>query len=223
MRAGSSRYWYGVAAYVVTLLSIQPFLGFGVDMIKERWGEATLDGVGYAGGALGAILVVWILSITWTRQSAAQRLSMSAGLLAYAVGVVLVRYPQERLHFLEYGLLAGLLYAGLLGDRPRRPPGAGRDGTAGGNGPRLRVLRGRLGAEGWAPALGAAGLGTGVGLVDELLQILWPRRYFDWVDVGLNVVAVALGLVIAVPAANAWLRERNGSTADGDPGSSAPC
>ena len=61
------------------------------------------------------------------------------------------------------------------------------------------------------PVAGALVAGSLIGLADELLQILWPRRYFDWADVGMNVVAVGLGLLVAIPAWRAVNRPGGGS------------
>jgi hypothetical protein len=49
--------------------------------------------------------------------------------------------------------------------------------------------------------------GSSIGFLDELLQIIWPRRYFDWADVGMNVVAVGLGLLVAIPTWSALNRD----------------
>jgi hypothetical protein len=57
------------------------------------------------------------------------------------------------------------------------------------------------------PALLAFVLGSLIGYADELLQILWPRRYFDWADVGMNIAAVGLRLLVAVPARRATGRD----------------
>ncbi|MCH2279365.1 MAG: VanZ family protein [Vicinamibacterales bacterium] len=58
---------------------------------------------------------------------------------------------------------------------------------------------------GWASGVFLAG--SSIGLLDELLQIIWPRRYFDWADVGMNVVAVGLGLLVAIPTWSALNRD----------------
>jgi len=97
---------------------------------------------------------------------------------------LLTQYPEERLHFIEYGVLAVLLYC---------------------------AWRQQLGA-GWA-YLGAAVTGVLLGAGDEGVQYLtkyipalvralgctWSnpdmfRRYFGWSDVRLNVLGVLYGL-----------------------------
>lgn len=183
---GGKRYWLGVAAYVVALLTIQSAMGYGIDLFKELWGETALDVVAYlfvGAGALGTAGIGWKV---WSRCSAAERAWIGVALVIYAAGTLSARYPQERLHYLGYGLLAALLYAGLA----HRADDAGpRSGPA------------------WlVPALLALLVGSLIGYGDELLQILWPRRYFDWADVAMNVVAVGLGLLVAIPVWNGWRR-----------------
>ena len=203
--AGSPRFWGATAAYVVLLFAVQPFLGFGIDAFKERWGEPALDVTAgvivTAGAAAAAVLVARI----WRRARARQRVAMAVGGLLYGLGVTVARYPQERLHYLEYGVLAALLYVGLAARAraegpPWRPAAAGpagvaRAGPGGRSGPATLPRRATV----WAFAIG-----VGLGTLDELLQIPWARRYFDWADVLLNVLAVGLGLLVAVPAWNAW-------------------
>ncbi|MGD8327902.1 MAG: VanZ family protein [Acidobacteriota bacterium] len=172
------RYWTWVALYVVVLLSIQSAMGYGIDLFKELWGEVALSVVAYIIAALGAAGAVWIGWRAWARCTVGERIWIVVALLAYGAGTLTARYPQERLHYLGYGLLAGLLYVGFARDR--------------------------------MPLAWAAALLTGwaIGYADELLQILWPRRYFDWADVTMNVVAVALGLSLAIPLWRATERGR---------------
>lgn len=179
---------------MVVLLSVQPFLGFGVDLFKEHWGESALDLTAYAVVAVGAVGMILLAGRLWRRATWGERLWLGIGVLAYGIAALSTRIPQERLHYLGYGLLAGLLYVGLL----RRSGGRWTRAGAG---------------------LTALLLGSGLGLLDEVLQIFWPRRYFDWRDVGTNVLSVGTGLMVAVPACGAWLRK--GRTDVTRPGRSA--
>lgn len=70
--------------------------------------------------------------------------------------------PEEKIHFIQYGVLAGLLVA-ALGERP----------------PWLRVPAALL-------LTALAGLG------DEAIQRYLPNRIFDWKDVQINAAAGAL-------------------------------
>lgn len=181
--AGSRHYRGWVAAYVVVLLLAQSVMGFGIDKFKELWGERALEVVAYTIVAAGAIGVIWIGGRVWARCTGPERVWMVLALAAYGVGTMTARYPQERLHYLGYGVLAGLLYVGSAGDRR---PGESDN------------IRGAV--------VAALLMGCAIGLLDELLQIVWPRRYFDWADVAMNFVSVALGLLVAIPAWSALRR-----------------
>jgi VanZ family protein len=81
------------------------------------------------------------------------------------------RYPAERLHLLEYGLMAFVLCRALRLDLP----------------PRV--------ANCWA-----LGLTTVIGFGDETIQWVLPQRYFELKDVALNVAAGSLGLALTALA-----------------------
>jgi hypothetical protein len=91
---------------------------------------------------------------------------------------------QERLHLLEYGLLA-LAFGRAL---EARSPARGARSTRG--------------------ALAAAGLTAAAGWVDELIQGALPNRHYDLRDVGFNALAGALALASA-----AALRRARGHSA----------
>lgn len=88
-------------------------------------------------------------------------------LIAAAVGSLILglSIPEERVHFLEYGLLAILA----------------RHALSWNVGPPRQYF------------LGLAITGA-AGLVDELLQGVIPGRFFDWRDVAINGVAALLAL-----------------------------
>lgn len=169
MDPGSRGYWTTVGAYTVGMLLIQSFMGYGIDWFKANLGEALLDATAYGLVGIGAVAGVAVGWRLWPRTRTLERLWLGGALLLYGAGTLTARYPQERLHYLGYGILAWLVYFGL----------AGRT--------RHAVVFTALG-------------GSAVGLLDELLQIVWPRRYFDWADVGMNVLSVLLGLLAAIPA-----------------------
>ena len=186
-------YWSVVALYVVVLLSTQSVMGLGIDKFKELWGVGALEVVAYLIVAAGAAAVVWASARVWARCRAGERAWIVLALLLYGFGTFNARNPQERLHYLGYGLLAVLLYVGFARARQAVSDGG--------------VLAAVV------PAAATLVIGSLVGLADELLQILWPRRYFDWADVGMNVAAVSLGLLVAIPVLNAL---RRGSRSGGD-------
>jgi len=188
MRARS--YWVLVTLYVVVLLSAQSFLGYGIDFFKETWGEAALNRTAYALVAIGGLIMVVLGARLWRLTTVCDRWLIVLSMLMYAAGTMTARFPQERLHYVGYGLLAGLLYAGW-----KNTASVSIEETAQ--------------HPGWIrPAFLALVVGSAIGLLDELLQILWPRRYFDWADVRINVLAVAVGVLVAVPVVNALQRQR---------------
>ena len=111
--------------------------------------------------------------------------------LAYLGAILYVELPEEKLHFVEYGVLAAILFAAFLAGRERRTPAADRR------------TRNTL----WA-AIAAIALTSALGWIDEGIQAILPNRYYDLRDVGLNVAAALL----AVAAMTVWrLLERPSS------------
>ena len=187
-------YWILVTIYVVVLLSAQSFLGYGIDLFKETWGATALSRTAYALVALTGLVVVILGARLWRLTTVRDRWLIAASLLIYGAGTMAARFPQERLHYVGYGLLAGLLYAGWRG--------TASDSTGEQGERHPRWIR---------PALLAFVVGSAIGLLDELLQILWPRRYFDWEDVQINVLSVIVGVLVAIPVVNALQRRRDPS------------
>lgn len=120
---------------------------------------------------------------------------LAASLAAYIPFVTGLPVLQERLHFLEYGVLAGLCEAAL---RERwhvlRPPAELR---------RASLATG--------PLAGALALTAAAGWVDEIIQAFVPHRVYDSRDVALNTFAGLLAL--AVLAARRAARARDAAAA----------
>lgn len=170
-----NRWWLLVAAYVVALFAMQPRLGFVVDAFKEQWGAATFERTMLAAAVVVGLLFATMAQRIWSTATRADRLILIAVVALYVVGVAMLDIPQERLHYVEYGLLAGLIYFAC-----RRDP--------------------KLSMGGWQAALAAIAMTIGLGYLDEWLQgELWERRYFDWRDVLLNAQAAVLGTLASVP------------------------
>ena len=109
--------------------------------------------------------------------------------IAVAYALVIVRMgigPVERTHLFEYGLVAVLIHQALE-ERIR-------------NGGRVR-----------APVALAIGVTALLGWVDEGIQYLLPNRHYDWLDVGLNLLAA----VLAVAALAAVAEARRADTTSG--------
>lgn len=87
-------------------------------------------------------------------------------LAAYLFGLIIISIPEERLHFVEYGVLAFLVYRALILDVSKR----------------LGYLLAFI-------------ITTLIGLGDEGIQYLLPNRYYQFKDVCLNSISAALGLI----------------------------
>ena len=57
----------------------------------------------------------------------------------------------------------------------------------------------------WRTVLGVGAAVVGVGFLDEALQVFLPQRYFQWSDVWLNWVGLAVGTL----AVRVWGRVRS--------------
>ncbi len=117
-------------------------------------------------GAVFALVVVAVL--VWAVR---QRFGLRAwtvlalGAAAFAWGVRAVSPPEVKLHFVEYGLLGGLLFLALSARGARLAP------------------------------LGAILLTGLAGWLDEGIQYLLPSRWYDIEDVLINAVAGAIAVV----------------------------
>ncbi|MCX7848422.1 MAG: VanZ family protein [bacterium] len=184
--AGRERraWWLVCAGYVVVLYATLPLGRPVIDWLRGHYSLAQqawlMNGV-FAG--VGVLVVVWLISRWRVLSPLAYVYAALLARLLYCEFRFLVVYPEERLHFLEYGVLACLLHRACAID-----------------------VRG-----GWAYAA-AMGLGALIGLGDEVVQHLtkyipdvcaWVgiavnpatfRRYFGWSDVALNALGVAYGL-----------------------------
>jgi VanZ family protein len=109
--------------------------------------------------------------------------------LAYAAVLAAIRQPEERLHFLEYGALAGFIEAAL-----RERWHAATAGT-------------RTAA---SAAVVAAATTALLGWLDEGIQLFVPMRVYDWRDVGFNAAAGAL--LLALANLRRWARARDART-----------
>jgi len=88
-------------------------------------------------------------------------------LLYYCLLKYQCRFPAERLHLAEYGILSYLLYVAF----------------------RMDFQEGKAYALGFITA-------SGFGLFDELIQFILPNRVFEIRDVLTNIMAAGLGLLV---------------------------
>lgn len=90
-------------------------------------------------------------------------------LCGYGYGLATIKYPDEKIHFIQYGVLSVLLLKALKSD--------------------YRCI---------VAYIGAFILCSLAGYGDELLQGQIPNRYYDTNDIILNSVSGAMGLGLAV-------------------------
>jgi VanZ family protein len=171
--------WLWIAAGTLLLLIYGStyYVRILLDRLSER---------GWLGSSVMAVFAVTVavLLVVLVR---ARPGPLEMGLLAVAAVVYLMlltrmELPQERIHFVQYGVFSGLVYAALKDRWQGRRPGS------------LFSVRS---AELWAVVLTAA-----AGWLDEGIQYLVPNRYYDLRDVVFNAIAGAL------PVGVVALRER---------------
>ena len=123
--------------------------------------------------------IAWHLAIA----RPGRRALVTAGLIGAGYLVLLTAVPmlpEERLHFLEYGVVAILIYEALL-ERRTRIAESGLTTPTG-----LAIL----------PPVVVAALTTGIlGWIDEGIQAFLPNRYYDLRDVAFNATAGMLSLI----------------------------
>ena len=135
-------------------------------------------------GALFGVAAVGVVRQIWKRGAGPREGLVLLGFAGAFCGVVLLPdLPEERLHFLEYGLLGGFLFQ-ACGERAARL-GRGRPGAA------------------WT-AFVLAGL---AGWGDEGIQALLPNRYYDLWDVLWNLLGSSIVIVALFVAAAARRRD----------------
>ncbi|MBW1671509.1 MAG: VanZ family protein, partial [Deltaproteobacteria bacterium] len=116
-----------------------------------------------------AVAFFLFLSISWGWQRASrnQRLGRVGISILLVTGALLVNFPEERIHLVEYGLI-GLMLGWALAGISRWP-------------------------ELWPLAVALVWM---VGLGDELIQAVLPNRVYDVRDIVLNGLAGMAGLYL---------------------------
>jgi hypothetical protein len=133
-----------------------------------------------------AIAAAWILRVLLRHRLGRREVQVLIcfGLL-YATVLSSLPLPEERIHYLEYGLLAGFIYSALVQQRNHRAETAGLEIEA--------QTKWELG-----PVLGAIGLNALLGWVDEGIQAMLPDRHYDLRDILMNTVAGAIAVAAIV-------------------------
>jgi hypothetical protein len=133
-----------------------------------------------------AVVGSFLLALAWVgsrllRVRAGWRVWASLAVITAGYALVLGRFelPEERLHFLEYGVVGGLIFAALMERQGNRPS----DSTQGS--PRRSPL---------GPAAGAVIATALAGWFDEGIQAILPNRFYDLRDVAMNAAGGALAV-----------------------------
>jgi VanZ family protein len=169
----ASTRWYPPIAWSALLLAVAPFMG------KVQQELRTWLGQSFRWILVAGLIAVSIGCLVWAGSRIREhRLARWSGLalVIALVGAQLAFFRRqdshadlvEKIHIVEYGLLAFLVY------RAVRPAGD-----------RRQVFLPLL----WV---------TAVGTMDEWLQWLAPTRVGEWLDVLLNVFAGVVGLIFAL-------------------------
>lgn len=124
--------------------------------------------ISFAVAAVSAAVFIFRVSLNRSPRALAMMFGMA---LVYGAVIFPMESPEEKLHFIEYGLVALLAWAAM----PKALEGAKR-------------------------FFAAAVFTLAAGWIDEGIQALLPQRYYDLRDVGFNAAAgvmalTALGLV----------------------------
>ncbi len=118
---------------------------------------------------ISIILCLIVISVIFFRKIRTERISTYFMFFcitaAYFAGMVYISIPEERLHFIEYGILAFLICRALIVD-----------------------------VKGGKVYFFAFLLTSFLGAGDEGIQHLLPNRYYQFQDVCLNSISGALGL-----------------------------
>lgn len=189
--------WTAAGAVLATIYASLYWMPPLVDYLGDRGILLPAVAAAFAAVALAVALALARTRPGWREMAA-------VGLFVPAYGVLLARMKivQEALHFLEYGLVGGLIYAALEERRRSAAPVATAPGRRGGTAAPARRRAAPL-----LTALAAAALTTAAGWLDEGIQFLLPNRYYDLRDVVFNAAAGAVA--ITAVALRGWARRRD--------------
>jgi len=160
-------------AYTGLIYASLPFTRTPLRMLRRAAGETALN------AGVNIFLVAAFFGIFFFVLKGKHRFRQAFVFLAvsfiFALFIKRLNLPEERIHFLEYGL-CGVLYMNAFESGETLSPGR-------------KIF--------WAFAAAAL-----AGIIDELIQKILPSRVFDLRDILFNVVAGAGGVVIKKWALN---------------------
>ncbi|MEY5062370.1 MAG: hypothetical protein RLZZ112_334 [Verrucomicrobiota bacterium] len=171
-KAGGKR-WLPVIAWTGVIYATIPMA-----RMIQKWVSGNFGADAFSWTVYGVVAITFAMAWRWFSQQAIPGTARAKVVLvllaaAFAHGTWFLRArPEEALHFVQYGLLSALAY------RAFAEGGANR-----------------------ATYLNAFLLTAILGSVDEVIQWLVPKRFFDFRDIAINVIAgglIQLGLVLGI-------------------------
>jgi hypothetical protein len=172
MRGPSSReerLWGGAAFLVVAYMALAASGQRLLDSMRAR--DLLLPAIAGLVAMAGAVVLVWAIR---QRLNPRQWIAVAVCASLFLRIISSLEIVQERLHLVQYAVLAGVLEAALR--------------------ERWTVASGAAARAWWRPAVAAACATALVGWADEGVQALTPERVYDLRDVGLNALAGVLFL-----------------------------
>jgi hypothetical protein len=161
MNAQEKKNWLFVFGWVALIYATLPVMPLVSRLLREVIPFTPV---------VNTLLIGILAGILWrgfrnARPSSVAALFCIAGIYLYFI--MTMRITEEKIHFIQYGVLGYLLY---------------------------EALRSRL--QGWRLYAGAFVLTSVLGAIDEGLQYILPGRYYQLEDIFLNILSGALALAL---------------------------
>lgn len=160
--------WTWVAVWTTVIYCTIPFARILQSTIAESFGRQVFVWVVYGSLAIAFVLALHVLrsmpqARLWT---CVPSLVAVGGVYVWWINELRLGAPEEALHFVEYGVLAILLFRAFS-----------------------------QGTRDWTVYVSAFFMGTLIGMVDEIIQWVVRDRYWDIRDIGLNAGSCMLMLI----------------------------
>lgn len=158
------KYWLFVFGWVFLIYSTLYVARPVCEFLKRAFPFSALVDLVSIAMLLTVVVFIWSKAKVFNLLSYAL---MAVILVSYINGLMTLQYPEEKIHFIEYGVLAFLVYRAIALDK---------------HAPDAYAI--------------SFVLVTVFGWIDEGIQYLLPNRYYQVEDVILNSVSGALGLLL---------------------------
>jgi len=163
MLSQRNKYWLHASLWLLFLYGSIPF----VRPICEKLREVAPFGVLVNSIFVIAFILICFFLIRRRRIRPLTYVLLISAVILYAWGLIAIEIPEERVHFLQYGILAYFIYRAM-----------------------------RLDIKGFRAYAVVIVMTFFLGWIDEGIQHLTPGRYFGWKDVFLNAIGGILGLFL---------------------------